>query len=161
VTKVYLDACFSRREEMLGYAGALGAMGHTITSRWVQGGEGVPDEDSDEDLHIHGADYAAMDIADVHAAELLILFTDGPVGRGGLDVEFGMAISLGKALWIVGPLRNPFHYLPQVQHFDTWDECLAAMDSEVVGSSHTGVGTVPKEADAPVAMGAEEPTKDS
>lgn len=127
MAKVYLDACYSRREEMLGYAAALEAMGHTVTSRWVQGGEGTPDEDSDEDLHIHGADYAAMDIADVYAAELVILFTDAPAGRGGSGIEFGIAIPLKKALWVVGPRRNPFHYLPQVRAFASWTEAKGAL----------------------------------
>lgn len=126
MSRTYLAARYSRRHEMQGYAAELRAAGHQMVCRWVQG-DGLPEEDSDEDLRIHGAGYAAMDLADICAAELVILFTDAASVRGGTDVEFGIAIPLEKALWVVGPPRNPFHYLPQVQRFDTWEEALEAL----------------------------------
>ena len=41
--KIYLAARYSRMEELRGYADELAAAGHVITSRWICGGNGIPE----------------------------------------------------------------------------------------------------------------------
>ncbi len=46
--------------------------------------------------------------------------------RGGRNVELGIALGRGKTVIVVGPYENIFTWLPEVRHYDTWDDCLAA-----------------------------------
>jgi hypothetical protein len=43
MSRVYLAARYSRREELCRYADDLRAIGHTITSRWLDGNHQVDD----------------------------------------------------------------------------------------------------------------------
>jgi nucleoside 2-deoxyribosyltransferase len=52
---------------------------------------------------------ASEDLQDLNRADALVLFT--PAGRrGGCEVEFGIALALGKTLFIIGEPVNLFHY---------------------------------------------------
>ena len=44
--------------------------------------------------------------------------------RGGRHVEFGMALALGKPIFVYGHKENIFHYLPQVEHTENVVESL-------------------------------------
>lgn len=92
--------------------------GHSVTSRWL-------DADS-----VENAATALRDLADVAASDGIILFCEEPrtATRGGRLVEFGFAIALDKVLIAIGETaENIFLYLPAIQRFETWTECLAAL----------------------------------
>ena len=130
--KIYLASSYSRRVEMQGHAEVLRAFGHEITSRWIDGSHELGDVATDEDR----ARLAEEDREDVFAADVLLSFTAGPhaagKGRGGRHVELGMALSLRCIRKVViGCRENVFHYLPEVEVFDSLAEWLA-FEGEVV-----------------------------
>lgn len=148
--RIYLASRYSRREELCGYRSQLQSVGHTVTSRWLNGkhqisDSGVPIGDHGEKL-IEGDDgssshcaaqmrsrFAGEDFQDVMLAELLIAFTEEPRSgnsRGGRHVETGIALGAMKRVWIVGPRENLFCWLEDVRHFETWADCLNAVGDE-------------------------------
>lgn len=145
--KVYLAGRYSRREEFVKYRLDLADRHIGVTSRWLNGDHKVDRTGSPvaEDGAVLGADdlrtqFAYEDIADVKAADVLVLFTEDPeatsASRGGRHVEFGMALAWLKPLVTVGPYENLFTYLPEVAHFDTWAEYLAYVDGQLDNRGH-------------------------
>jgi nucleoside 2-deoxyribosyltransferase len=121
--KVYLAARFSRLPELLGYKAELEAAGIAVTSRWLLGGHewvGTADEDIPVE---HNAKFAAEDIEDLMAADVVVCFTEPPrsgPARGGRHVEFGYALAMNKQVLCVGHRENVFYCLPQVAYASTW-----------------------------------------
>ena len=79
--------------------------GIVVTSRWLNGLESLSDR------------CATMDLADVDAADVLLLLN--PLnwersGTGGRHVELGYALARQKKILIVGVRSNVFHYLTDV-----------------------------------------------
>jgi hypothetical protein len=112
---VYLAARYSRNSEMRDYAWDLSEIGFDVRAEWITG-----KHDATADV-----DCAIVDWDEVRAADVVISFTEptGPVqgrGRGGRHVEFGIALALGKRCIVVGHRENVFHYLPQVEFYETW-----------------------------------------
>jgi hypothetical protein len=128
--RFYLAARYSRREQMLLAQDDLARLGHTVSSRWIQGNHQVDEAGmSTEAGREYRERFAAEDYADVIAAGCVINFTEKPRScnsRGGRHVEFGMAIGMGKTCLIVGPLENVFHCLrlSNIHHFDAWPGAL-------------------------------------
>jgi hypothetical protein len=135
-TRIYLAARYSRFPEMQGYAAALRARGYTITSRWILG---------DHDIRAHGESEAAYwmprwaqeDYEDLCEADTVISFTEAPGdvlgrGRGGRHAEHGIALALQKRCIVVAYRENVFHWLPWVEYYATWEECLTALCTVVV-----------------------------
>jgi hypothetical protein len=126
----YLAARYSRRFELRRYRKQLARLGHTVTSRWLDG-------KSDED-----AATAHRDLQDVERADALILFCEKPrcPTRGGRFIETGYALGLGKAVTAIGvDIENIFLYLPDIMRFDTWTDCLAVLSqpcSQTVSLRH-------------------------
>lgn len=123
--RIYLAARFSRNDEMRGVRDVLTALGHEITSRWIDlhGGDQLESAaaivlNSDPASVAH---FGQHDIEDMLAADLVISFTsaDGG-GKGGRHVEHGFALGARKRVMVVGPRENIFHTLPQVEHFADW-----------------------------------------
>jgi len=120
--KIYLAAQYSRLLELREYRGDLEALGHVVTSRWID--------------HDPRATYAGLldwecemiarkDWKDVRDAQCVVLFTeDASRSRGGKHVEFGIGLALRKTLLVVGPRENVFHHLPEVRHFSCWEDAL-------------------------------------
>ena len=117
--KIYLAARYSRRTELRFCKAELESYGHIITSRWLTGErDGNNDQLNDETINT-----ALVDEEDVIAADVVINFTEEPRTprtRGGRHVEFGIGRALGKQLVVIGPRENVFHYLPEVEQYDTW-----------------------------------------
>jgi hypothetical protein len=120
--RIYLAARFGRRLEMVAMAESIRALGHQVTSRWING-RGKPN-----------ADNALYDLTDLTVADAVVSFTEDPkdpkaceafVARGGRHVEFGYALKAGKQLFIVGPRENIFHRLPEVTVFRNGPALLA------------------------------------
>lgn len=109
--KVYLAAAYERHEEMRGVRDVLQALGHEITSSWIDRAMEVPagttaNLDTDPARY---AEYAQADLADLDAADTVVSFTGG--GRGGRHTEFGYALAHGKRLVLAGPREHVFHTL--------------------------------------------------
>jgi nucleoside 2-deoxyribosyltransferase len=125
--KVYLAARFSRLPELNRYRAELEAAGITVTSRWLLGGHewvGTPDEQIPRERL---ARFAAEDLEDIDAADVLLCFTESPrsgPARGGRHVEFGYALAKRKPVIVVGHIENVFYALPQVTHCETRAEAL-------------------------------------
>lgn len=120
----YLASRYDRREELKGYALQLSKLGHWITSSWL-------DETFDPKASISSYPVTALqemshrDVGDIYACEMLIDFSDAePEIRGGHIFETGLAYGIGKAIILVGQRKNIFHWLPNIKHYETWQEAL-------------------------------------
>tara|TARA_Y100000310_G_scaffold308210_1_gene351074 strand:+ start:202 stop:597 length:396 start_codon:yes stop_codon:yes gene_type:complete len=124
--KFYLSARYGRRAELCEYRDQMLAIGHEVTSRWLD------DADADDDgvSMPQGPDYrliAQMDWMDVVRADVFIGFTEppgNPWSRGGRHVELGLALGGAVDVWVVGYFENVFCYLQGVDVFDTWQQAL-------------------------------------
>jgi hypothetical protein len=131
--RIYLAARYDRNAEMRGVRDVLAALGHEVTSRWIDqhGGE-APDGASAARLNADPAQftrYANIDLADINAAEAVIVFTsEEGNGTGGHHTELGYALALRNRprIVIVGPRVNVFHTLPQVEHYRDWSRFVMA-----------------------------------
>jgi len=114
---IYLAARYSRHPEMQEVARRLAELGHTVTSRWVQGNHQVNDDQLLNDPD-RARTFAQEDVQDLLKADTFVLFTD-PIRtatRGGKQVEFGMALGdPDMAIIIVGPPENVFQHLPDIE----------------------------------------------
>lgn len=124
--KIYLAAQYSRKDEMREYAEDLELYGHEVVSSWIW--EPHPANMTLDRLTDGQACSIAMkDVVEVCQSDMMIFFAIGPAtatARGGRHVEFGVAIARNKPIWVVGPKENIFHYLPNVRHFDSWNDLL-------------------------------------
>lgn len=125
MTRAYLAARYSRREELLRYRRELQQLGVQVTSRWLNGDHQIPDDVLETADAVR---FAREDVEDLYASDIVISFTEQPripsATRGGRHVEFGLALALNKQCIVVGPRENVFHWLPSVRHCDTWQEVL-------------------------------------
>lgn len=151
--QIYLASRYSRREELAKYRDELRADGHLVQARWLDGGHqlsdlGTPIGDSGEALVESGdcnraaelrAKFADDDWQDVNSAEIVISFTEPPrssANRGGRHVEFGIALARGARCIVVGYRENIFHWLPQVEFVETWEQARALCSNNALGKPH-------------------------
>ena len=117
--KIYLASRYSRIKEMREIAAFLRNIGHEITSRWIKGNHQISDDGlSTEAKQEERMRFATEDLDDLMNADLCLNFTEKPRGtnsRGGRHVEFGIALSAGKKVVVIGPRENVFHCLPIVE----------------------------------------------
>lgn len=132
--RFYLAARFSRAEELRSYAKELEELGHEVTSRWLYSHK--KDEADGPYTDAERRVFATEDVADVILADTLVAFTEDSkantfrAGRGGRHVELGIAIGLGKRVYVVGPRENVFCHLATIevyQDFKTLKAYLAAL----------------------------------
>lgn len=105
---IYLASRYSRYPEMQQVQADLEAVGHTVTSRWIEGN--------------HRMDYDGVseDLDDLLKAECIISFTELPRSaamRGGRHVELGIGIGTKKKCVVIGPRENVFHCLPIIEWY--------------------------------------------
>lgn len=141
----YLAARYSRREELCAYKADLEARGHRVPARWLLGEHQVHGLEAARAVENDGPVPAAQavlfaedDIEDLLGADVMVNFTEAPrhgATRGGRHVEYGVALGLRRAgygrhqIYIVGPLENVFHALPEIDgRFDSWVGFLAHLD---------------------------------
>jgi len=119
--KVYLAARFERRIELVAHRTALEIAGHTVTASWLDAC------DTDECT----AREAQIDFDEVRAADILIFFAEDPKTawpRGSRCVEYGVALQMGKPIYVVGPRENVFHLLlPDTAFFNSIDDLIGAL----------------------------------
>jgi nucleoside 2-deoxyribosyltransferase len=124
--KIYLAARYSQKEEMKLVAKQLRCHGHIITSTWLEETE-PPDVTLDQLTEHFLAYQAEVDLNDIKRADIFVLFSIDPLiptVRGGRHVETGVALALGKPIYVVGPKENIFHYLPGVKIFSCVSELI-------------------------------------
>ncbi len=129
--RIYLAARYSRWHELADYARQLSAYGFVITSRWLEGRSPLlPDGLSEEAAFEQRAYFAQQDWEDLMNADICISFTEPPRSsntRGGRHVEMGAALAIGKRVIVIGQRENVFHCLPQIEFYQTWQECLLTL----------------------------------
>jgi hypothetical protein len=124
--KIYLASKFDRNAEMRQVRDRLVALGHEVTSRWIEP-RGEPEVLTTELINAepeHCASFVVEDIEDIEAADMVISFT-GQGGRGGRHVEFGIALALLKVNVIVGKREHIFHAVPSVGCYATFEDLEA------------------------------------
>lgn len=124
MTKVYLAARYSRRDELRRYQQELAdlGLGIVVTSRWLTDdhlwegeGSGAPFAEAQR--------YAREDLEDIIVSHLVVCFTEPPRtsnSRGGRHVEFGYSLAKQKPIIVVGPRENVFYTMPGVMQTESW-----------------------------------------
>lgn len=147
VTRVYLAARYSRREELCEYRAQLEQAGFEVTSRWLNGAHQILDgqllgeaaerlvegESTHEDASALRERFATEDWDDLMRAHVIVAFTEPPrteATRGGRHVEWGAALAWGLSAHAVGYRENVFYCLPQVNFHETWVECFDVLARE-------------------------------
>ncbi|MEX2381622.1 MAG: hypothetical protein WD490_04510 [Opitutales bacterium] len=99
------------------------ALGHEVTSRWVtcdtKFNHGLRAYSDEEKTRL-----TLIDEEDVRAAIdglVLVAETDGKFVPGGKHVETGIALALGRPVYVIGNHENLFHWHPLVQVFPDED----------------------------------------
>ena len=130
--KIYLAARYSRHPEMRSVRDDLEDLGHTVTSRWIEGHHQASMSTMySADENSEAKRFAEEDVQDLKSADVVISFTEIPrshKGAGGRHVEFGMAYALGLGLIIVGHRESVFHCLPEVAFYSTWEDALRDLE---------------------------------
>ena len=104
---------------------------HEVVGEWIYVEEDGYEETKAEPAGSEKlAAYALRDIEDVARADILVLFSEkaGSGSRGGKDVEFGVALALGKPLIVLGGPQQIFHHLPQVYHISDTKQLQTVLD---------------------------------
>ena len=109
----------------------LQAGGHVVTSRWIttdkkfhQGVEAYTDAERTA--------IALMDEEDVRQATdglVLIAEPPGEMVPGGKHVETGIALAMGRPVFVIGRKENIFHWHPAVRVFADLDALLMHLDA--------------------------------
>lgn len=123
--RIYIAGSFIDQKELRSPAAKLWEMGHEVTGTWLNE-TSRPIEMSSDDFK---RKLAIKDIAEVYAADLVIL--DNRRSSGGKNTEWGVGLGQfqNKLLWLIGEPTNVFQYLADRQ-FKTWDECLAFVEKK-------------------------------
>ncbi len=130
---IYLAARYGRHPELHQYAQRLEAAGHVVVSRWIQGQHQALDATLVQpEARSDAQQFALEDVTDLCRATCFIGFSEAlrAPSRGGRHVELGMALALRKRIIVVGGHEHVFHCLPQVEHYATFDEACAALNTE-------------------------------
>ena len=123
--KVYLAARYSLKEQMRAYAAELRAEGIEVTSRWLDEAYSSNTYDDGKVPYNELVMFARVDLQDVEDADVLVFFAEDPENqprRGGRHVEFGYALAENKTILVVGPIENIFHNLPEITHFENFEQ---------------------------------------
>lgn len=125
--RVYVSGTFSAQARLRTQADALRKLGHEIVGTWLYEAA-KPATLNTEEWNLALAD---KDIAEVYAADCIILDLDGESTTGGRYTEWGVACYPGslRRRYIVGGasrVRKDGVFLSKAhRRFDTWDDLLA------------------------------------
>ncbi len=119
--KIYLASGFHYRFVLRKVAEKLEAQGHAVVSSWIW-----IDERPDRGSALYEAfakRVAARNRFELQEAEALIVDSWGisTQNHGGVHTELGIALALHKAIYLVGPRSNTFHWLPEITQFMDWE----------------------------------------
>lgn len=126
MSKFYLAARYSRRDELREHKLLLEEYGVEITSRWLDEKEPL-----DSQMGQHTTDFyiatATIDLEDIDRADAVIFFGENPregIVRGGRHFEHGYAYAKGKKMFCIAWKENVFHYLPFMEHFESVNDLI-------------------------------------
>lgn len=116
--KIYLASGFHHRETLRTAARFLDGAGHKVVSRWIWIDE-RPERDG-ADWDNFAQEIAFRNLEDLADAEVLIIDAHGiaPDNNGGVSTELGYFLALGKPIFLLGPKRNTFQWLPWIKQTD-------------------------------------------
>lgn len=121
--KVYVSGTMLAQGRLRDRADQLRALGHDIIGDWLY--------EAARPAHLNIAEWneelALKDIAQVYAADCIILDRDGESTTGGRYVEWGVACAPGMLMrryTVGGGALGVFDYLAH-RHFANWDDLLA------------------------------------
>lgn len=117
--KIYLAASWIRQLEISSIAHELRNIGVDVISSWID----ETGEDPIVGKRKRLTENAIRDLSEVRACDVFVRFADVLVGlvpatlaTGGRMVEMGVALALGKPVYLVGFEQNIFDHLPQIIH---------------------------------------------
>jgi hypothetical protein len=127
---VYIAGRYQDREELRDFAKHLEAVGdYKVISSWLH--EDYPPTVAMKDLTPHDMHLMAeKDIEEIQDANLMVLFSQSdtaPTYRNGRLVEFGVALSVGMTVFVVGPAENIFFHCDGVHLYPTKEDVLQAL----------------------------------
>ena len=135
--KVYLASPLEDREEMLILRSMLEMRGVICTSTWLTPADGNDSNMASLQNKFHECRCRAIkDVEDILEADVFIL--NKPKAKhkvpttGGHHVELGICIGTGKPIILYGDRENVFHYLPQVQLAETFDDLCKLLNVETL-----------------------------
>lgn len=114
---VFLAARFERREELKVLRARIQALGHIVTSKWL-----------DRDAVTYGTRLAYDDFYDLDDSSIVVFDATGDTF--GLQqsseafIMFGYALGKLRDIWLVGSRPNVYCYRRDVVYFETWDTVL-------------------------------------
>lgn len=122
---IYVAGKFTAKARIDREAQRLRRMGFPVSSTWLD--ETETDYSASEEYKL---ECAIRDYGEVATANGMILDTIDVSETGGREVELGMAIGHGVPVYIVGPLRNVFHWMVPANHrFEDWDALVRHFDN--------------------------------
>src|SRR5689334_2788281 len=129
--RIYISGSMKDQALFQVFMDDLRVRGHTIVSRWLTADVGSKDYETPAWFE----KWSRIDAEDVAACDVLVCFSNSmnPTSRnrGGKHTELGMALVLGKTLFLVGDRTQPFHYHPRVQVFANWHDAKMRLDDMV------------------------------
>ena len=128
--KIYLAAMYSQKPLMEKYAKELRDLGFEVTASWLEESHHPHSKMSDL-TNNELVQYAIADLNDIDKSDILVFFSQDPetaTVRGGRHVEVGYALAKNKAILVVGPAENIFHYLPNIRQVNSWAAALDYME---------------------------------
>lgn len=135
--KIYLAARYGRRDQLRELRSFLQAMGHVVTSSWLDSEWKSVGSDAPSHAPPGEREKACnQNLVDLDNADCCISFTEDPASadgkRGGRHVEFGYALAKGKRVIVVGYTENVFHFHKSVEFFRNREELLQAFTVDLV-----------------------------
>lgn len=129
--KIYLASGFRRRYVLRHVAEELQQQGHEIVSSWIW--LDTRPHRKEEAFEEFAQRIAEQNIRELAEADALIVDAWGiaPENHGGVHTELGYALGADKQTFLVGPSGNTFHWLLQVQKFQSWEGLLRDWRGEV------------------------------
>jgi hypothetical protein len=115
----------------------FGHVGWRVQATWLGGAhqwDGAGEAQAAETIPPEALRFAEDDWRDVTAAGVVVCFTEEPRStnsRGGRHVEFGIALGMGKRIFVVGHRENVFCLLPQVTFCPSWSDAIVALTMEL------------------------------
>jgi len=120
--KIYVSGTYTDQKRLRDRANALWHLGHTITGTWLH--ESKQPEVLSEHDWFRGL--AVKDLAEVAAADCIILDLDGSSSTGGRYVEWGFALGRFNMLKItVGNDNHGVFNTLADKHYPNWETLLA------------------------------------
>lgn len=124
-SKIYVAGKWSDRKSIGDKINILEKMSYTITHNWTL--VETPQFGRTPEMRRLFAD---LDVNGVKDASLLIVdMTDPDYAYRGTWTEIGIALGLGKEIWIISkkPSTNVFYHATGIIHFDSWEEVYSEL----------------------------------